>query len=147
MNRLYPDVPRVGVGAIVFEGNRVLLVRRGAPPLQGRWSLPGGLVELGETVEDAVAREVREETSICVKVERLLALIDHVERDAGGKVRYHYVIADYLCSYVAGEPAPGSDAVEAKLLPMDALSKAELPERALELIRSAWEVRAAGIEE
>jgi ADP-ribose pyrophosphatase YjhB (NUDIX family) len=96
VSREYPDYPRVGVGAVVFHQGRVLLVRRGGRPALGKWSLPGGLVELGETTAEAVRREIREECGIDIRVIGVAGVVDRVTRDAAGLVRYHYVLVDYL---------------------------------------------------
>ena len=101
MQREYPSSPLVGVGAVIVEEGRVLLIRRGAEPLKGHWSLPGGLLELGESLTDGVQREVREETGLSVEPLELIELIDRVHRE-GERVRYHYVIADYLCRVKIG---------------------------------------------
>ena len=109
MQREYPLAPLVGVGAVVEDRGRVLLVRRGREPLKGEWSLPGGMLELGEGLEAGVAREVREETGLEVEVVELVELLDRIHRE-GERVRYHYVIADYLCRVVGGEMRAASDA-------------------------------------
>ena len=109
MQREYPLAPLVGVGAVVVRQGRVLLVRRGTEPMKGRWSLPGGLLELGESLTGGVAREVREETGLVVEPVELIELLDRIHRD-GERVRYHYVIADYLCSVLGGELCAASDA-------------------------------------
>ena len=109
IQREFPETPLVGVGAVVVEENRVLLVRRGQEPLKGKWSLPGGMLELGETLEDGVAREVSEETGLSVEPVELIELLDKVHRE-NGRVRYHYVIADYLCRVVGGSLRAASDA-------------------------------------
>jgi len=111
MQREFPETPLVGVGAVVVHEGRVLLVRRGREPLKGHWSLPGGLLELGEPLMDGVAREVREETGLMVEPMELVELLDRVHRD-GERVRYHYVIADYLCRLTGGELKAASDADE-----------------------------------
>lgn len=109
MQREYPLAPLMGVGAVVVEAGRVLLVQRGSEPLKGQWSLPGGLVELGEPLTDGVIREVREETGLTVKPVELVELLDRIYRE-GERVRYHYVIADYLCEVTGGELLAASDA-------------------------------------
>ena len=109
MQREFPETPLMSVGAVVVEGGRVLLVRRGSEPLKGEWSLPGGLVELGESLEAALIREVREETGLIVEPLELIELLDRIHRE-GERVRYHYVIADYLCQVTGGELRAASDA-------------------------------------
>jgi 8-oxo-dGTP diphosphatase len=109
IQREFPETPLVGVGAVVVEENRVLLVRRGHEPLKGKWSLPGGMLELGESLQDGVSREVREETGLSVEPVELIELLDRVHRE-DGRVRYHYVIADYLCRVVGGSLRAASDA-------------------------------------
>jgi len=99
----------VGVGAVVVDQGRVLLVRRGSEPLKGHWSLPGGMLELGEPLSAGVAREVQEETGLVVEVMELVELLDRIHRD-GERIRYHYVIADYVCRVVGGELKASSDA-------------------------------------
>jgi mutator protein MutT len=111
-SRRYPGRPLVGVGGIVIDGGRVLLVRRTREPLAGRWSLPGGMVELGETLAEAVRREVREETGLEVEVGPLVDVVDRIHRDADGRVEYHYVLADYLCRPAGGTLAAADDAAE-----------------------------------
>jgi len=109
MEREFPSAPLVAVGAVVVEQGRVLLVRRGAEPLKGHWSLPGGLLELGESLTDGVVREVREETGLVVEPVELIELLDRIHR-ADERVRYHYVIADYLCRVTGGALRAASDA-------------------------------------
>jgi 8-oxo-dGTP diphosphatase len=111
--REFPEAPIVGVGAVIIEQNRVLLVQRGREPLKGKWSLPGGMLELGESLAEGVVREVREETGLIVEVLELVELLDRVHRESipdGERVRYHYVIADYLCRVVGGTLHASSDA-------------------------------------
>jgi ADP-ribose pyrophosphatase YjhB (NUDIX family) len=109
MQREFPDAPLVGVGAVIVEEGRVLLVRRGSEPLLGHWTLPGGLLEVGEMLLAGVVREVREETGLTVEAIELIELVDRIVRD-GERVRYHYVIADYLCHVVGGQLQAASDA-------------------------------------
>ena len=109
MRREFPETPLVGVGAVVVDHGRVLLVRRGREPLKGQWSLPGGLLEVGESLTAGVAREVLEETGLNVEPLELIELLDRIHRD-GERIRYHYVIADYLCRVIGGELKAASDA-------------------------------------
>jgi ADP-ribose pyrophosphatase YjhB (NUDIX family) len=109
MQREFPVAPLVGVGAVVVDQGRVLLVRRGTEPLKGHWSIPGGLVELGERLLDAIVREIAEETGLVVEPVELIELLDRIHYDAD-RVRYHYVIADYLCRVVGGALHAASDA-------------------------------------
>src|ERR1700761_4612516 len=109
MQREFPSAPIVGVGAIVVENGRVLLVRRGREPLKGIWTLPGGVLEVGEPLTAGVAREVLEETGLEVEAVEFVELIDRIHRE-DGRVRYHYVIADYLCRLTGGTLAAADDA-------------------------------------
>ncbi|MGA3134611.1 MAG: NUDIX hydrolase [Terracidiphilus sp.] len=113
MQREFPEAPLVGVGAVVVDEGRVLLVRRGSEPLRGQWSLPGGLLELGESLTNGVVREVREETGLFVEPVELIELLDRIHRE-GERVRYHYVIADYLCRVAGGALKAASDADAAR---------------------------------
>lgn len=113
VQREFPEAPLVGVGAVVVDRGRVLLVRRGQEPLKGRWSLPGGLLELGETLLAGVVREVKEETGLSVEPIELIELLDRIHREED-RVRYHYVIADYLCRVVDGSLQAASDADEVR---------------------------------
>ncbi len=113
MQREFPLAPLVGVGAVIVAEGKVLLVRRGSEPMKGRWTLPGGLVEVGETLAEAVAREVREETGLIVEPVELVELLDRILRD-GERVKYHYVLADYLCRVVGGALHAASDADAAR---------------------------------
>src|SRR4029077_9678267 len=114
MKREYPDQPLVGVGAIIIEGNRVVLVKRGHPPLAGEWSIPGGVLEVGETVREAAVREAREGTGLTVEPGDLLGCFDRVLRDETGRTKSPYVLIDFLCRRVAGEPHASGDATEAR---------------------------------
>jgi len=113
MRREFPESPLVGVGAVVVQQGRVLLVRRASEPLKGQWSLPGGMLELGESLADGVIREVKEETGLVVEVLELIEVLDRIHRE-GGRVRYHYVIADYLCRVVGGALQAATDADAAR---------------------------------
>lgn len=115
MRREYPEAPIVGVGAVVIEGARVLLVRRGNAPLKGEWSLPGGALELGETLQQGVVREVLEETGLVVEPAAMIEVLDRITRDeASGRIHYHYVLIDFVCRVTGGTLLSGSDADEAR---------------------------------
>jgi len=110
----YPDSPRSAVGAIVIRDDEVLLVQRNNPPGKGLWSIPGGCVELGETLQEAAEREIQEETGIIIRAKKPVYSFDVIERDDQGRTRFHYVIVDLLADYVSGKPDPRSDASEAR---------------------------------
>ncbi len=145
--REYPPAPIVGVGGVVLSGGRVLLVRRSHPPLQGQWSIPGGAVELGETLEQAVIREVREETGVHVTTGAFLTTFDRIARDSDGRVQYHYVLTDFLCCPEptgAQQPAAGSDALEAAWVRLEdtrgTAARYALPDWTLRVIQQAAEL-------
>ena len=129
-----PSHPVVGVGAVVLRGREVLLIKRGKEPLRGRWLVPGGTVELGETLQEAVVREVREETGLDVVPREVVLVFDRIDRDGAG-VRYHYVIVDYVCDVVGGFLCAGSDADEAVFVSPEHLAEYDVPQQALDLIR------------
>ncbi len=137
MSREYPDHPRVGVGAVVLHGDRVLLVRRGRPPSAGKWSLPGGLVHLGESLVDAVRREVAEECGCPVRVAAVAGVVDRVVRDPDGRVRYHWVIVDYLAFADSETIVAGSDAAEARWVALDQVERLDATEGLADMIRRA----------
>jgi 8-oxo-dGTP diphosphatase len=123
MRREYPEAPIVGVGAAVIDAGRVLLVRRGHAPLKGEWSLPGGALELGETLEEGVVREVFEECALRVEPLGLIEILDRITREEGGeRVLYHYVLVDFLCRVIGGELAAASDAEEARWVEREQLN-------------------------
>jgi len=138
--RSYPERPIVAVGAVVFDGDRVLLVQRGQEPLKGDWSLPGGAVEIGETLETALTREVREETSLDIVVGPVVEVLDSIRHDAGGRAEYHYVIIDYLCRVRRGTPtaaAGGTDAADVRWVRVAELDRYRLTPAALAVIEKA----------
>ena len=132
-DRSYPDRPVLGVGAVVLLGTRLVLVKRTQPPLSGEWNLPGGVVELGEPLNAACAREVLEETGLVVDVGPLIDVVERIEQD-GDRVRYHFVIADYLCRARGGDLRSGSDAGDVALADPAALDAYRLTRQALEVI-------------
>ncbi len=114
MKREYPESPFVGVGAVIVQDNRVLLIRRGTAPLLGEWSLPGGVLECGETLREAVVREAHEETGLLIETEDMLGFYERIIRSDDGRVRYHYVLLDFLCRAVGGDLKAGSDAADVR---------------------------------
>ncbi|MFZ0815753.1 MAG: NUDIX hydrolase [Candidatus Sulfotelmatobacter sp.] len=138
MQREFPEVPLVGVGAIIIEDARVVLVKRRHPPLQDQWSIPGGVLEVGELVREAAVREAREETGLTVEAGELLGVYDRVLRDAEQRVQYHYVLIDFLCQRVAGDIAADSDAAEARWFTREELPDLNLAEDTLDVIRKGF---------
>ena len=136
-SRTFPARPVVGVGAVVFDANRVLLVKRANEPLKGQWSLPGGAVELGERLEAAVAREVLEETGLAVDVGPVVEVLDRVQSADDGRTEYHYVIIDYLCRARGGQLARGSDADDVRWVELSELPAYRLTEKATAVIGKA----------
>lgn len=136
MKREYPDAPIVGVGAIICNDARILLIRRGREPSKGRWSFPGGGVELGETVHDAVCREALEETGLQVEVGDLVAIVDRILRDDTGRIQYHYVILDFLARPVGGILRPGDDAGDACWASLADLNDLDVTEQAKEIAQN-----------
>lgn len=126
--RLYPENPIVGIGAVIVKGNKVLLIKRAGDPGRGLWSIPGGLVELGEKIKDAVRREVKEETGLDVRVGEIANVTEIITRDEEGKVKYHFVIVDFFAEVLRGELKPSSDALEAKWVEFKDLRKYRLTE-------------------
>ena len=140
--RRYPDRPVVSVGAVVIDGQRVLLVKRGQEPLKGRWSLPGGVVEAGEELHAAVVREVREETGVNVQVGGVVEVLDRITRDADGRIEFHYVIVDYLCQAAGGSLACASDADDAQWVDRAELTGYDLTTKVAEVIVRAFALSA-----
>jgi ADP-ribose pyrophosphatase YjhB (NUDIX family) len=138
LRREYPDSPVAGVAAVVFSGESVLLVRRGNEPSRGRWGLPGGVVELGEGVEEAVVREVGEETGVTVRPTRLLTVFDSIVRDEGDEIRFHYVLCEYLCEAVEGEPRAATDVSDAVWAPIGDLESMDMTLGTRRFIEKVW---------
>ena len=134
MRREFPEVPLVGVGAIIIEDARVVLVKRAHPPLQAEWSIPGGVLEVGELVREAAVREAHEETGLTVEPGELLGVFDRVLRDSQQRVQYHYVLIDFLCRRVAGDLAAASDAAEVRWFTREELPGLNLAKDTLEVI-------------
>jgi len=140
VRREYPERPLVGVGGVVIRDGRTLLVRRGSAPLEGEWSVPGGMLELGETIVEGVQRELLEETAIEVRVLDLIEVFERVTRDEAGKLKYHFVILDYLCEAVRGEAQAGSDVTAVAWARESELSKYSLTPTATRVIQKAFEI-------
>ena len=138
----FPERPVPAVGAIVFRDGAVLLVKRGAEPNQGRWSLPGGALEIGETVEAAAVRETLEETRVDVRPARVFDVRDFIQLE-GTKVRWHYVLIDVLCEFIGGGPFPGTDAENARFVPFRELGEYDVASAALEVLQAASAARIA----
>ena len=139
MKREYPESPLIGVGAIIIEEDRVALVKRGHAPLQGKWSIPGGVLEIGETLRKAATREALEETGLTVEPSELLGVFERVVPDAEGRMKYHYVLIDFLCRRISGQLQAGDDAEEVRWFRREEL-------RALDLARETEEVILKGFE-
>jgi 8-oxo-dGTP diphosphatase len=138
MSRSYPQNPVCAVGAIIFRRDEVLLIRRGKAPALGKWSMPGGAVNLGEGLEEAVVREVEEETGLKVRPVRLGKVVDRIFRDEEGCVQYHFVIVDYLCDVLDGQPQPKSDAAAVGYFKITDLESLDMTEGTAEVIREVY---------
>jgi 8-oxo-dGTP diphosphatase len=138
MQREFPETPLVGIGDIIIENARVVLVKRAHPPLQAEWSIPGGVLEVGELVREAAIREAREETGLTVEPGELLGVYDRVLRDADKRVQYHYVLIDFLCRRVAGDLTAASDAAEVRWFTREELPALKLAEDTLYVIRKGF---------
>ncbi|MDD5543296.1 MAG: NUDIX hydrolase [Acidobacteriia bacterium] len=140
MKRKFPTRPIMGVGAVLWRGDSVLLIRRGHPPMQGKWTIPGGVVEVGETLAEAAQREILEETGLRITVGPLIELFDRIQR-AGKRVQYHYIIADFLGTNIRGTLRAASDVREARFVPRAQLSRYGLTPVARRVIRRAFRMR------
>jgi len=136
-SRLHPEQPIVSVGAVVIDGDRVLLVKRGQPPLKGQWSLPGGAVETGETLQAAVAREVLEEIGVTIEVGPIVDVFDRIQLDETGRVRYHFVLIDFVCRPIAGHLRAESDVTDVIVADPAQLESYRLTTKTLEVIHKA----------
>jgi len=141
MTREYPSVPHLAVATAVFQGDRVLAVQRRNPPAENTWALPGGSVQLGETVFEAVIRETLEETGIQVRPVRFLTAVDAIYRDASNRVRFHYTILYVLAEYMSGQPMPQDDALEARWLTIQELHALPFERNTLRIIEEIVELQ------
>jgi 8-oxo-dGTP diphosphatase len=138
--REYPERPIVGVGGVVIADRRTLLIRRGNPPLEGQWSIPGGTLEVGEALIEGVRRELAEETGIDVRVLDMIEVFERIVRDEGGRAQYHFVIVDYLCEIVSGEARAGSDVTDVAWSRESDLARYSLTPTAMRVIGKAFEL-------
>jgi 8-oxo-dGTP diphosphatase len=144
ISRRYPDRPILGVGALIFDNaGRILLVRRGGEPLRGWWSLPGGVLETGETLADGVRREVREETGLVVEPETMIEVFERIMRDPEGRPEYHYVLIDYICRVTGGALAPADDCADVVWASRGELGSLQITEGTVGVIEKAYTVLAA----
>ena len=139
MKREFPEMPLVGVGAIIIEGERVVLVKRAHPPIQGQWSIPGGVLEVGEMVREAAIREAREETGLIVEPGELLGVYDRILYDAKERVQYHYVLIDFLCRHVGGDLRAASDAAGVRWFTREELPALKLAEDTQDVIQKGFQ--------
>jgi 8-oxo-dGTP diphosphatase len=137
-SRRYPPRPVVGVGALIIEERRILLVERGQHPLKGQWSLPGGGVETGESLEEAIIREVREETGLNVHPVQVGVIFERILRDIEGAPEYHYVLIDYICEVTGGSLCAGDDSCSAKWFEISSLEQLNITEGTLAVIRQVY---------
>lgn len=149
-SREYPERPVVGVGGVIIDNGRALLIRRGSEPLRDHWSIPGGTLELGESLQEGVARELREETGLEVRVHELIEVFDRIFPDEilqapeqKRRPRFHFVIVDYLCERIGGEPVAGSDVTDVAFATEDELSKYSLTETATRVLKKAFAMALA----
>jgi 8-oxo-dGTP diphosphatase len=138
--RLYPTRPIVGVGGVIVDGDQVVLIKRKYEPLAHRWSIPGGALEVGEPLEEGVARELLEETGLRVRVGPVIEVFDRILRDEDGRVKYHFVLVDYLCLPVGGALQAGDDVSEAEWAHFDALTPYDLTDKATQVLQRAREM-------
>ena len=134
----YPETPKVAVGAVVFNDERVLLVRRGQPPSEDLWAIPGGSVEIGETLQEAAEREILEETGIKIRAGEPVFTFDVIDRDRTGKIRFHYVIVDLEADYISGDPNAGDDAAEARWVTAQEINELRVSAPTLKLLKEKF---------
>lgn len=140
MQREYPDRPLVGVGGVIIHEERALIVQRGKPPRQGEWTVPGGMLEVGETLRSGAEREVLEETGLVVKAGEVLDVFDSIHRDPNGRTQYHYVLVDFLCTWVEGELKAASDVAQARWIAREELDSMPLIGFTAHVIKKAFQV-------
>ncbi|MCP4748862.1 MAG: NUDIX hydrolase [Desulfobacteraceae bacterium] len=134
----YPEHPRAAVGAVVFHQDRVLLIRRGVAPAMGQWAIPGGSVKLGETLAQAAEREILEETGIIIKAREPVYIFDLVERDAQGRIRFHYIVADLAADFIGGVLKSGDDATDARWVSAEDMQNLTISKNTLNLLKSKF---------
>ncbi len=141
MSREYPSHPVVGVGAIILDGNRVLLIRRANAPLKGVWSIPGGRLDLGETLTEGLRREIREETGLRIEIVDQVEVFERIMRDGDDRVQYHYVLIDYLCEPAGGVLRAADDADDARWVEQDEMAELTMTEGTPAVINKAFQLR------
>ena len=141
MKREYPDAPVAAVGVVILQGDEVLLIKRDKEPLRDRWSLPGGAVELGETVRGAAEREIREECGVQIKATEVIEVLDAITLDDEGRIRFHYVLTELLADYVSGTPAASSDALEARWFALDQVGDLDILPITVQVIRAGTDLQ------
>ena len=139
-DRSYPSAPILGVGAVIWKEGRFLLIQRGKAPMKDSWSIPGGKIELGETLMDGIKREVMEETNLIVRIGPIVDVVDYIEKDSDGRVKTHYCLVDYVAFWQSGDAVAGSDAQDVKWLTLDELDGCDLWDKTRELIEKSAEM-------
>lgn len=143
VRRAYPEMPLVGVAAVILRDREALLVQRGKMPGKGEWSLPGGLIELGETIQEALHREIREELSIEVEILGLVGVYDRIVKDVNNNIQFHYVIVDYCAQIISGTPKAGSDAAEAMWVAEEALENFTTDKKLKAAVSTAFSLQSS----
>lgn len=139
-DRSYPSTPVIGVGAVIWKEDHFLLIQRGKEPMKGRWSLPGGKLELGESLQDGLSREITEETGLMVRIGPLIDVIDYIEKDDDGRVRTHYALVDYIAFWQEGDAVAGSDAAAVKWVTLEEIKDYDLWSETRRLIEKSEEM-------
>lgn len=139
-DRSYPSAPVIGIGAVIWKEDHFLLIQRGKEPMKGRWSLPGGKLELGESLQDGLSREITEETGLMVRIGPLIDVIDYIEKDDGGRVRTHYSLVDYIAFWQEGDAVAGSDAAALKWVTLKEIQDYDLWSETRRLIEKSQEM-------